>query len=118
MIVAKRAHVYPQISLAASDLTDVAIAAAPAGLGVAEALVLARKRNAGVIAAGASCVLRDDLVRATSLGLGALRAAQLARALPVVEATASEVKVRRLLAAGAPLVVVRSARGVIGAVSG
>ena len=118
MIVAKRAHVYPQISLAASDLTDVAIAAAPAGLGVAEALALARKRNAGVIAAGASCVLRDDLVRATSLGLGALRAAQIARALPVVEPTASEVKVRRLLAAGAPLVVVRSARGVIGAVSG
>jgi len=118
VIVAKRAHVYPQISLAASDLTDVAIAAAPAGLGVAEALALARKRNAGVIAAGASCVLRDDLVRATSLGLGALRAAQIARALPVVEPTASEVKVRRLLAAGAPLVVVRSARGVIGAVSG
>jgi tRNA nucleotidyltransferase (CCA-adding enzyme) len=116
--MAKRAHAYPQVNLAAADLTDVAIAAAPAGLGVSEALVLARKRNAGVIAAGAASVLRDDLVRATALGLGALPAARIARALPVVDPGAGEVKVRRLLAAGAPLVVVRGARGVVGAVSG
>ena len=118
MSMAKRAHVYPQVSLAATDLVDVAVAAAPAGVGVAEALVLARKRNAGVIAAGAAYVLRDDLVRATSLGLGALRAAQLSRALPGVDPAASEAKVRRLLAAGAPLVVVRGSRGAAGAVSG
>jgi tRNA nucleotidyltransferase (CCA-adding enzyme) len=118
MIMAKRAHVYPQISLAATDLIDVAIAAGPAGLGVSDALVLARKRNAGLVAAGSSYVLRDDLVRATSLGLGALRAAQIARSLPVVEAGASEVKVRRQFVTGAPLVVVRGPRGAIGAVSG
>jgi len=118
VIMAKRAHVYPQISLAASDLTDVAIAAAPSGLGVSEALGLARKRNAGLIATGASYVLRDDLVRASALGLGALRAAQITRSLPVVEAGAGEVKVRRQLATGAPLVVVRGARGLVGAVSG
>ncbi len=116
--MAKRAHVYPQASFAATDLADVAIAPAPAGVGVAEALGLARKRNSALIAAGASHVLRDDLVRATSLGLGALRAAQIARTLPGVDATASEAKVRRLLAAGAPLVVVRGPRGATGAISG
>jgi len=116
--MAKRAHVYPQVDLAATDLADVAIAGAPAGVGVAEALVLARKRNAGLVAAGASYVLRDDLVRATSLGLGALRAAQIARPLPGVDPAAGEGKVRRLLATGAPLVVVRGARGATGAVSG
>jgi tRNA nucleotidyltransferase (CCA-adding enzyme) len=116
--MAKRAHVYPQVSLAAADLADVAIAPAAAGVGVIEALALARKRNASVVAAGASYVLRDDLVRATALGLGALRAAQLARAVSEVDPGASEGKVRRLLATGAPLVVVRGPRGATGAVSG
>jgi tRNA nucleotidyltransferase (CCA-adding enzyme) len=116
--MAKRAHVYPQVSLAAADLADLAIAPAAAGVGVTEALVLARKRNAAVVAAGGSYVLRDDLVRATSLGLGALRAAQLARALPDVDPGTGEGTVRRLLATGAPLVVVRGPRGAAGAVSG
>src|SRR6185369_15378713 len=116
--MAKRAHVYPQVSLAAADLADLAIAPAAAGVGVTEALVLARKRNAAVVAAGASYVLRDDLVRATSLGLGALRASQLARAVPDVDPGAGEGKVRRLLATGAPLVIVRGPRGAAGAVSG
>ena len=116
--MAKRAHVYPQVSLAAADLADVAIVAAPAGVGVAEALALARKRNAGVVVAGAAYILRDDLVRATALGLGALRAAQIARPLPAVDAAAGEGKIRRLLATGAPLVMVRGARGAVGAVSG
>jgi hypothetical protein len=117
-MMAKRAHVYPQVSLVASDLVDVAIGTAPAGAGVSEALAIARKRNAGVIVAGGSWVLRDDLVRAVALGLGALRAAQIARALPVVDAGAGESHVRRRLATGAPLVIVRGARGALGAVSG
>ncbi|HYS16789.1 MAG TPA: hypothetical protein VET45_07690, partial [Candidatus Binatia bacterium] len=83
--MAKRAHAYPQVSLAAADLADVAIATAPAGIAVADALALARKRNAGLLTAGAAYVLRDDLVRAASLGLGALRAAELARPLPAVD---------------------------------
>ena len=116
--MAKRAHAYPQVSLVAGDLADVAVVPAPAAVGVAEALGLARKRNAGVVAAGASYVLRDDLIRATALGLGSLRAAQIARAVPAVDPAARETKVRRLLAAGAPLVMVRGARGAVGAVSG
>ena len=116
--MAKRAHAYPQASLAAADLADVAIAAAPAGIGVAEALALARKRNAGLVAAGGSYTLRDDLVRAAGLGLAALRASQIARTLPAVDPAAGEGKVRRLLATGAPLVVVRATRGAASAVSG
>src|SRR5262249_25936418 len=80
-----------------------------------EALGLARKRNAGVVAAGASYVLRDDLVRATALGLGSLRAAQIARAVPAVDPAARETKVRRLLAARAPPVMGPGARGAVGA---
>jgi len=116
--VAKRAHVYPQVALAAADLADVAVVVAPAAITVADALARVRKRNAGLLAAGASHVLRDDLVRAASLGLGELRAVEIARSLPAVDPGAGETVLRRLLAAGAPLVTVRSARSIRGAVSG
>ena len=115
--MAKRAHVYPQVSLVAADLADVATATLPRGACVREALALARRRNAGVLTAGAARVLRDDLVRADALGLGTLRATTLARPLPSVDEGAGETAVRRLLAGGAPLVVVRSAKGGGGAVS-
>ena len=116
--MAKRAHIYPQVSLQAADLTDVAVAVAPAGITVADALARARKRNAGLLAVGAAYVLRDDLVRAASLGLGGLRAAEIARSLPTVEPGAGEAAVRRQLVAGAPFVAVRSPKGPSGAVSG
>ena len=52
--MAKRAHVYPQVELAAADLVDVPVASAPAGITVADALALARKRNAGWLGADLS----------------------------------------------------------------
>jgi tRNA nucleotidyltransferase (CCA-adding enzyme) len=116
--MAKRAHVYPQIELEATDLVDVSVAVAPADITVADALALARKRNAGLLAAGDASLLREDLVRAASLGLGALRAAEIARSLPTVDPHAGEATVRRLLAAGATLVSVRGPKGAAGAVSG
>ena len=116
--MAKRAHIYPQVELAAADLVDVPVASAPAEITVADALALARKRNAGWLAAGAAAVLREDLVRAVALGLGELPAAEIARPLPSVDAAAGEAAVRRLLAAGAPLVPVRGPKGPLGAVSG
>ena len=116
--MAKRAHVYPQVELAAADLVDVPVASAPAEITVADALALARKRNAGWLAAGAAAVLREDLARAVALGLGELSAAEIARPLPSVDAASGESAVRRLLAAGAPLVPVRSPKGPLGAVSG
>jgi tRNA nucleotidyltransferase (CCA-adding enzyme) len=118
MSMAKRAHVYPQIELEAGDLVDVAVAVAPADVTVADGLALARKRNAGLLAAGAASLLREDLGRAASLGLGALRAAEIARSLPAVDPHTGETTVRRLLAAGAPLVTVRGPKGAAGAVSG
>jgi len=116
--MAKRAHVYPQVSLVAADLADIATATLPRGASVRDALALARRRNAGVLTAGAARVLRDDLVRADALGLGTRRATTLARPLPSVDDRAGETAVRRLLAGGAPLVVVRGAKGPSGAVSG
>jgi tRNA nucleotidyltransferase (CCA-adding enzyme) len=118
MSMARRAHVYPQVELAAADLVDVPVAAASAEITVADALALARKRNAGWLAAGAAAVLREDLARAVALGLGELRAAEIARPLPAVDAAAGEAAVRRLLAAGAPLVTVRGPKGPLGGVSG
>jgi tRNA nucleotidyltransferase (CCA-adding enzyme) len=118
MSMAKRAHVYPQIELEAGDLVDVAVAVAPADVTVTDGLALARKRNAGLLTAGAASLLREDLVRAAALGLGALRAVEIARSLPAVDPHTGETTVRRLLAAGAPLVTVRGPKGAAGAVSG
>jgi tRNA nucleotidyltransferase (CCA-adding enzyme) len=118
MSMARRAHVYPQVELAAADLVDVPVAVAAAEITVADALALARKRNAGWLAADAVAVLREDLARAVALGLGDLRAAEIARPLPSVDAASGEAAVRRLLAAGAPLVTVRGPKGPLGAVSG
>ena len=101
MSVAKRAHAYPQARPAAGDLVDVAVATAPAGIAVGAALELVRKRDARVVAAGERYALREDLVRAGLLGLADLRAADVARELPAVDARAGEVAVRRRLQAGA-----------------
>jgi tRNA nucleotidyltransferase (CCA-adding enzyme) len=116
--VAKRAHAYPQASVAAGDVVDVTVVAAPPAITVREALGLARKRDAGVLAVGARYVLREDLARASLLDAGDLPAASVARALPSVDARAGEVAARRLLLAGAPCVIVRARTGPVGAVSG
>lgn len=115
-MMAKRAHVYPQVELAAADLVDVPAAAAAAEITVADGLALLRKRNAGWLAMGAASVLREDLARAASLGLGELRAGEIARPLPAVDAASGEAVARRLLAAGAPLVIVRGPKGPLGAI--
>lgn len=116
--MAKRAHAYPQVDPGAAALVNVVLAPAAPAARVGEALALARRRNAAAVGIGdAGWVLREDLARASALGLDALRAAALVRPLPRVEARASEVAVRRWLAAGAPLVVVRDRRGPIGAVT-
>ncbi len=117
MSVAKHAHAYPQARLAAGDVVDVAVATAPAGITVGAALELLRKRDAGVVGAGARYALREDLARAGLLGLVDLRAAAVARELPAVDASAGEVAVRRRLQAGAPLVLVHDRRGSVGAVA-
>src|SRR5512145_3432955 len=103
---------YPQVDPGAAGLLNVSVGRAPARATVAQALGLARLRNAALIRVGeARWVLREDLNRAQGLGLEALPAAALARVLPAVGIDKSEVRVRRLLASGAPAVIVRDRRG-------
>lgn len=110
--MARRAHVYPQVSLSAADLIDTPVVVAPSRITVADALRLARRRHARVLACGAGVhVLVDDLARAESLDLRELPAADVARPLPVVEASTPELRVRRALADGAPAVIVAGRAG-------
>lgn len=116
--MAKRAHAYPQVTLAAAELVDTAVVTAPAGITAADAVRLARKREAGVVACGeGSYALREDLARAVTLGLGDVPARSLARPLPVVARHAPELDVRRRLAEGATAVVVTDGRTAVGAVA-
>jgi tRNA nucleotidyltransferase (CCA-adding enzyme) len=108
---------YPQVDPGAGGLLNVRLGRAPARATVGQALGLARLRSAALIRVGATgWALREDLNRAQSLGLDALPAAAVARGLPAVGVDESEVKVRRLVAAGAPAVIVRDRRGPVGAV--
>ena len=96
MSVARRAHSYPQVTLTAADLVDTPVISAPSSITVSDALRLSRRRHARVLACGAGThVLTDDLARAAALGLGDLGAAEVERPLPVVEAEAPELRVRR-----------------------
>ena len=116
--MAKRAHVYPQVEPGAAALINVAVATAPRTARVGAMLTMARRRGLQAIRLGPTgWVLRDDLARASALGLATLPAATLARPLPSVEAGTSEITVRRHLAAGSALVVVHDRRGPIGAVA-
>ena len=66
--MARRAHAYPQVSPAAADLVDGAVIAAPATLAATDAVRLARRRGADVLAAGeGGWVLREDAARAEAL---------------------------------------------------
>lgn len=115
--MARRAHVYPQVTPTAADLLDGPIVSVPATLAAKDAMRLARRRGADVLRAGASAwVLREDAVRADAIGVGDLPVRRVARPLPVVGARESEVVVRRHLAAGAPVVVVVRGRAPLGVV--
>jgi tRNA nucleotidyltransferase (CCA-adding enzyme) len=100
----------------AADLVDGAVVPAPAAIEAADALRLARRRGVAVVGCGGAWVLREDLARAATLGLGALPARALARPLPEVGPREAELDVRRRLADGAPAVIVRDRRGPIGVV--
>jgi tRNA nucleotidyltransferase (CCA-adding enzyme) len=110
--MARRAHAYPQVSLTAADLVDTVLVPVPASITVGDALRLARRRRARVLTCGGRVhVLVDDLARAEGLGLDDLPAIDVARPLPVVEAGAPELRVRRALSEGAPAVIVSGRAG-------
>lgn len=116
--MAKPGQRYPQVESGAAALIDTAVAVAPAALRIRDAQAWALKRNAEALQLGdRGWVLREDLARAAALGLDELPASAITRPLPLLSARAPEVTVRRTLAAGAPLVIVRDRRGTIGGIS-
>lgn len=116
-MMARRAHAYPQVRVEAGDLVDGPVVILPAGMRAGDALRLARRRHAAVVACRGGHALTADLARAVALGLPDLPAVDLARPVPVVAPRASEVAVRRGLAAGAPAVVVAGRGGTAGVVT-
>jgi tRNA nucleotidyltransferase (CCA-adding enzyme) len=114
----KRGHRYPQVEPGAAALVNATVATAPAALRVREAQAWALKRNTDALQLGdRGFILREDLARASALGLDDLPASAITRPLAVLSARAPEVMVRRALAAGAAMVIVRDRRGTIGGVS-
>ncbi|HTO11112.1 MAG TPA: hypothetical protein VMQ51_06035 [Candidatus Binatia bacterium] len=107
---------YPQVTPTAADLIDGAVVAAPPALSASDGLRLARRRRVEVLAAGRGFVLREDLARAETLGVGDLPLRRLTRPLPALAARTGEIAVRRALAAGAAAVVVLSGRAPMGVV--
>lgn len=115
-MMARPAHVYPQVEPGARGLVNAVVATTTARATVRSALDVARQRDAVLVTVGTRHVLRTDLARAAALELMDLDAASLARPLPVVDARASEVAVRRHFRAGAPVVIVRGGGRIVGAV--
>jgi tRNA nucleotidyltransferase (CCA-adding enzyme) len=107
---------YPQVEPRAGALADRRVAIGPPGTSVRQALLACRRARARALSLGARRIVReDDLVRAVAFGLGALAAELFAwRDLPVVEETALELEVRRHVVSGAPIVLVREGRRIVG----
>jgi tRNA nucleotidyltransferase/poly(A) polymerase len=118
--MAKTGAVYPQVEATAGALIEGRTIACPPECRVTAALIRARRAHAQVLVVGnGRAVRRRDLLRATRWRLGGLRAAALAwHGLPAVASRAPEVKARRLVLAGSPLVLVRDAGRVLGVIDG
>ncbi len=116
--MAKAGAAYPQVEPGAEGLMERRITVSASRATVAHAL--ARSAGTEILVTGArSAVRRRELARAASWGLGALRADDVAwRRLPVVRPRTREVEVRRMLSHGAPLVLVRAGRRVMGVLDG
>lgn len=109
---------YPQVEPGAAAWMDVRVARCAAGRRVARALEAARRAGAEVLVLGTRrAVRRRELERAARWGLGEARAGDVGwEGLGVVPATAPETTVRRLLIAGAPMILVRDGRRVLGVI--
>ncbi len=116
--MAKPGVAYPQVEPSAAALMDRRVVTCPAGRHVAAALEAARRAGAEVLLVGnRRAVRRRDLERVCRWGLTGLRAAEVGwDGLPVVPATAPELRARRLLMDGAPMILVRDGRRVVGVI--
>ena len=107
---------YPQVEPGAAALMDRRVAVCPPRATVSRALARAAKAEV-VVTGPTSAIRRTELARAAAWGLGRVGVQVLARrGLAAVGPRASEIEVRRLLMRGAPMVLVREARRVLGVV--
>lgn len=118
--MARAGHAYPQVEPGAAAVADRHVVTAPARATVGRALARVRAAGARIVMLGPRLAAREpELARAARWGLGARPAAAVAWPdLPVLPDTAGEIEARRHLLAGAPLVVVRRGRRVVGVVDG
>jgi len=120
-MMAVQRRTYPQVDPGAGGLMHQALDVCPPQATVTQALVLLRRRRLRLLVTRegnrAGVVLPADLKRARALGLESRQARDVARwGSPVVTPRESEVSVRRLLLEGAPAVLVREGRRIVGAV--
>jgi tRNA nucleotidyltransferase (CCA-adding enzyme) len=116
--MAKAGAGYPQVEPGAAGLMDKRFAVCPPRATVARALARGAAADLFVTSARAA-VRRRELARAEGWGLGSLRANDVAwRRLPVVGPRATEVEVRRWIARGVSLVLVRAGRRLLGVIDG
>jgi tRNA nucleotidyltransferase (CCA-adding enzyme) len=115
--MAKAGHAYPQAAPRAADLVDARVITASRSRTVSRALDAARTAGARVVALGSTAAFSKDLERASSWQLGRLRWLDIAhRDVPSIHADAGEIPVRRRLNRGAPMVLVRAGRRIVGAI--
>jgi tRNA nucleotidyltransferase (CCA-adding enzyme) len=118
--MARAGHAYPQVEPGVQALMDRRMIGVAAGVSVTRALARARAAGAAVVVIGRRSAVRvTELAHAADWGLGARPARDVAWGdLPSVSVRVTEVDVRRRLMAGASLVLVRSARAIVGVVDG
>lgn len=118
--MAKAGHAYPQVDPGTAGLMDRRVAAVPRGLSVAAALARAARADARVLVLGSRiAVLQGELARAARWGLGGVRASDIAwHEVPVIAPSTPEIVVRRLVLAGASMLLVREGSRIVGVVDG
>jgi tRNA nucleotidyltransferase (CCA-adding enzyme) len=118
--MAKTGHVYPQVEPGAAALMDRRIVRGAPGLRVGAAQAAAAHAGAHALALGPRVAVRQaELMRAVRWGLPGLRALEMAwHELPEVTPDTPEIAVRRLVLAGAGLILVRHGGRLVGFVDG
>src|SRR5262245_15777726 len=116
--MAKAGHGYPQVVARAADLMDGRVITLSARRSVERALAAMRSAHAVIVTDGVRRAARvTDVERAREWQLGRRRWTDLAWTnVPMLSASADELAARRLVKAGASIVLVRDGRRVIGAI--
>jgi tRNA nucleotidyltransferase (CCA-adding enzyme) len=116
--MAKAGAMYPQVEPSAALLMHRRVATCSTRLSVADALAEAERAGADVLVLGTRDAVRQgELRRAADWGLGACRATAVAwHGLPTISARATEIEVRRLVLAGAPMLLVTEGERMVGVI--